>query len=446
MVTLPSEQSAEQEATSGKVAKFSSVICPQAGQSNNKINKQCFMLVLVLLSYCQSQVVFAINIDVRWEWIAALCLLYGVILAAWQPSGAEALGRDFRDFYKPVALQIVHGEGFRSPDGLADRYPPGYPLLLAPVLALAEKTGASERLLLLGMDLLLLGAGAALLYLIALRLGVGQWAALPAALWLTYPPVVFSLGKGLTELPFAVALFGMTLALLDGRFAAAGLLCGAAMLIRPAGLALLMGGAIWLLLARPRLRAGVFAATALLAVLPWEVFVYARTGEWILLSTGGRTSVFDGLTWSARQRTYRVAGESNPRLLLTQQRVVDASPQLAGVGDLMSFMGAEFRRDPGGVANLYLTKAARAFYGTDSRRHERYLLLMQIPYLALSLTGFFLLFRHGQLHTALLFVILVACSWVLTVAALSILRYMVPAMGLLFVAASGIGYWKRLYG
>lgn len=374
--------------------------------------------------------------------LAVLCLLYGAVLTAWQPNATSQLGEDFRRFYRPVAIQVLNGDGFRAPEGVADRYPPGYPLLLAPILAIAASTGVSERFMLLALDLGCVYAGAILLHGIAGRLAAGGFAALPAWLWVTYPPVVFSLGHGLTEPPFSVALFGVVMLLLSGQrlrsAALAGLACGAAMLLRPAGIAMLLAAALWLAIFgppwRPRLaRAGVFLAAAVLTIMPWHLYVHGSSGQWIFLSTGGGASILHGLT--------DLAGLATParseRVGLIAHRASEAASELRSVRDIAAFLA---RQDPLGLLEMGALKAGRAWYGTDSHAHEGYLLAMQIPYLGLSVAGAWMIIRRGgsQRQAALLLLLLVVCFWGLTVVVLSILRYMVPVMGLLFVCAYGL--------
>jgi len=93
----------------------------------------------------------------------------------------------------------------------------------------------------------------------------------------------------------------------------------------------------------------------------------------------------------------------------------------------------ELRERPFGTIELFLVKMARSFYATDSRRYETAILCFQIPYLILITTSIVRAWRRAPWGAAPVIVIaLGAYSFLMTVTALSIVRYMVPAMGLLF--------------
>jgi hypothetical protein len=89
---------------------------------------------------------------------------------------------------------------------------------------------------------------------------------------------------------------------------------------------------------------------------------------------------------------------------------------------------------PVAVVKLFLLKAARSWYGTDSRRLETPLMLLQLAYLALILWVTRVSWQLGGTARKLTVSIwLIAFYfWGMTIVALSISRYMLPAMGLLF--------------
>ena len=125
-----------------------------------------------------------------------------------------------------------------------------------------------------------------------------------------------------------------------------------------------------------------------------------------------------------------------------QAVVDDLEAELAGgrlktYGNMRSFLGSEFRRHPLGVAEMVALKAARSWYATDSHRKERLALGMQVMYLALIAYSGVRAYRAGGAMRQMVIVtsFVAAYFWFMTIIALSIARYMVPAIGLLFVFA-----------
>ena len=80
-------------------------------------------------------------------------------------------------------------------------------------------------------------------------------------------------------------------------------------------------------------------------------------------------------------------------------------------------------------------KLARAWYGTDSQRLDRYILLFQVLYLGLLARAAWMASRAGG-ERRRLFVI---CAWVMvyfwamSVMALPLVRYLLPAIGMGFL-------------
>jgi hypothetical protein len=79
----------------------------------------------------------------------------------------------------------------------------------------------------------------------------------------------------------------------------------------------------------------------------------------------------------------------------------------------------------------------RSFYGTDSLRYELWLLAIQLPLLLLSASALKLSYRWPEREPwrplAFLTLAVLVYFLAMTVLVLSILRYLVPAMALLFL-------------
>jgi hypothetical protein len=108
---------------------------------------------------------------------------------------------------------------------------------------------------------------------------------------------------------------------------------------------------------------------------------------------------------------------------------------------VVRFLAVEISEKPLPVLHLFLVKAIRSWYGNDSHTHERWVVLIQFLYLPLVLLGGSLAWSAEPRQRNILLVAgtVTAYYWVMTtVAALAIVRYMLPATALLMILA-GIG-------
>jgi hypothetical protein len=284
---------------------------------------------------------------------------------------------------------------------------------------------------------------------------VGEKAALIAAgLWMTYPFNLWLTKQPNSEIPFFPLLYG-ALFLFGGilwrdwrqpRVAlAVGVLIGWAALVRPIalGIGMLLAGLLLALRWKDNRKQWSILAVCLLmgnivVLTPWEVWARQHTGRWIPLSTGGPVSIRDGLTCFIVTKGYR-----HPlRIPSKMQQVVEAALQrweegtLETMGEIFRFIGIQLQENPIGVFQLIVWKAIRAWYGgTDAQwPEERWIGLIQVIYLSMALGGIWFLWKQGgKAREWVRFTVLfVAYFWGMTITVLSILRYMVPVMGLLF--------------
>lgn len=355
---------------------------------------------------------------------------------------------DFALFYRPVARAMLSGAGWVPPPGLdLAAYPPGYPLLLAGVLGTADRLGVPETVALDGFALACLATSSLLLFTLVRRLG-GAWAGLCASLaFSTYPPLLWLSRQPNSELPFLVVLLSCVLATADCVLARrsgllrpflAGALAGGAMLVRPIALILPVALGLSLVLHRVpwrwRLtRIGLLFLGSALAVLPWEIWVAARSGQLVLLSTSGAPSMVDGLTFGVRSKGYR-----QPVVLPADVEALmhELSGQLgpdAGLFTIARSLAAAGADHPGALIELLAVKAVRSWYGTDSGRHEAALALVQVPYAGLVLLGGWMAWRTGGRIRWVMATgwLITASFWAMSIAVLSIARYTTPAASLL---------------
>jgi 4-amino-4-deoxy-L-arabinose transferase-like glycosyltransferase len=383
----------------------------------------------------------------RWHIPAVLLAAAALTGLAWGIAQPDFLTHPdpaaFSPDYAPAVRSLLAGQGL--PDA---RYPPLFPLLLAAAMLAANRLNIAPGLLTgLGMAASF-GLSAALIYAIARRLWGARPALLAALAWMLYPPVWRWLLSPLSGLPFTMLLLGAALLLsadaLDEkgwvlRSAGCGALLGLAMLTRPIGIgpAAVFPAA---LLLRPdrsfrrRLaQAGLALAGCLLAILPWQAWMAAQ-GETAFLSSGAAPSILDGLTYAvdpSENRPLRVPADVEQ---LQQDIYARQYGELDSAGSIAAYLVEQMGRRPGAVAKLFVIKAARAWYGTDSGTLDRALLAMQVPVMALLAGSAWRAQRAGgaRRRMAAIFAGTTLTFWAMTTLVLSILRYMLPAISLLF--------------
>jgi len=405
----------------------------------------------------------AIN-RVRTSWLIlavfAISIVVALLFQTVLPAGFGTAGaNDYTYYYAPVARSILTGRGLLLPDGqAATANPPGYPLLLAALFRLSTLTGLAEMTLLRMTGLLSMGATSALLFLAA-RLLWKPWPALLAPLaWMTCPFVLWLTTFPNTELPFVVLLWSAyylawRFVLKKGQLLpaalVAGLLVGGAMLVRSiaAGCGVLLAGVAWL--AGPKLRfplrwalALVIVLGSLVVVMPWQLWLNGNTAGFAILGTSAVPSVRDGLTFAVLRKGYRsdIPVPDDVTVLMEDLRARWQGQELDSLGQIGAALADHLREHTQAVLKLLAIKAARSWYGTDSGQWENAILAVQVVYLALVGLASRRAWHQGGVYrrwmlSAWLFALY---FWGMTTAVLSIVRYMVPALGLLFLILPGL--------
>ncbi len=241
--------------------------------------------------------------------------------------------RDTADFASPLVDAYIYDRSAREiaregPGALDVPYyqPPGYPMLLGAVYAVAGGDTVSPRVL----NAILGTATALLIFFLARRLqgDLAGWIA--AILYATYGPVLYFEGQ---LLPPALLLFLTTAALAallaaDGAAAparwlgAAGLLLGLATVTRPTVVLLAAGLAVWWLRGARRRAGWVAAAAFLVALLPVTAANVLGGRQPVLVSWNGGinfylgngagsdslTAIQPGAAWDRLQRAPLLAG------------------------------------------------------------------------------------------------------------------------------------------
>jgi hypothetical protein len=366
---------------------------------------------------------------------------------------------DLVNYYLPVAENIQAGYGLLTYDGSpAVLYPPGYPVMIAGIIFVAESTGLSAGMWVNGFTVVCFGLSVVLVFLISRTIWPPALAVVPAILWCCYPFAVWLAQQPNVEMPFlALSLSGFLFwwkgLRRNGRrglfFFAGGILIGLAMLVRPIGLFLgvILGGLILMGANHAKIlsRAGfllLFLSGSLLTVLPWEIWAYNQTGYVIPLGSKGVHSILDGLTFAVNSKGYRAEFQVNEGVKTVMEDIYWQAGQINTFPEVVELLGVEIDRHPAGVVQLFLLKGLRSWFGTDSGRGEGLILGVQIVYFLLiwvslilgcvKKTNRFLVITVGSL---------VLYFWLMTVLVLSILRYMVPVFAFAFLLTPELMLW-----
>jgi hypothetical protein len=227
------------------------------------------------------------------------------------------------------------------------------------------------------------------------------------------------------------------------------------MLVRPAavGLGVVMAVLV-VLLARPLrwpARLGLAAVLLLgngLVVAPWLGLVYAQTGEVIPLSSGGTISIEDGLTFLVTEKDYRRDVPVPDDVTALLREFERRRPEMGTTGDVVRIVLDEAGDAPWAFLRFTAIKAGRSWYGIDSRTFEGPTMALQAVYFLFILWGNAYVFlarrsaeidRRADLRRMLAGNWLIVLTfWAMTMTVVPLLRYMLPAMGPLFVALPAV--------
>ncbi|HLZ43775.1 MAG TPA: hypothetical protein VKQ11_22610 [Candidatus Sulfotelmatobacter sp.] len=365
-------------------------------------------------------------------------------------SSRRSQSSDYTAYYEPVAENLISGHGLTLHSKPALRYPPGIPILYAAVFWAGRHLKMSEATALQITEAFFLILSAVTLCLLTMRffswrvalLASGLWATYPFHLWLTKQPEAASL---LSVLLLVSALlffmwsskpqtlsYGMLL----------GVVLGITALIKPFSLGLPV---VFIALASVSPIAGqrrsriVFSVSILIAYIvtisPWEILAWHLGGQWILLCTNGANVLIDGITFGTERGLAQVAMPHAARVLVAD--AVAQYPHLKTTGSIVHFLLAKIHQTPSAVLELFLVKAGRSWFASESHTAERLIIIVQLCYLPFVILGAHAVWKRGdtqQKNFVLFALAMLAYFWgMTTVISLSILRYMVPMICLMMV-------------
>ena len=364
---------------------------------------------------------------------------------------------DYVGFYQPVAENILLGKGYFGKDGLfAAFYPPGYPLILASIFGISDLLHISRENILAIFLLVCIGLSSVFIFILAKNLWNTGLALFTSFLWISHPGILWLTKQPNVEIAFFPVFYGCFFTFYYSisskqinktLFFLCGILVGIAMLIRPIVifLGIIFAGILWFMRNDIKknfrlILISILILGNLIAVLPWEMQVYYNIGKIIPLSTASVPGMRDGLTFTVAQKGYRT-GVSIPKdVRKLSLKMLEQNRNLNSLRSIAFFLANEFKENPFSVMKLYFLKALRSWYGTDSNRFEIFILPIQVIYLLLIGRGTYLIYKRKEEYRRFIICvwIIVFYFWFMTTLFLSILRYMLPAIGLLFIFIPGI--------
>jgi 4-amino-4-deoxy-L-arabinose transferase-like glycosyltransferase len=385
---------------------------------------------------------------------AALALLSHILFLLLLPAALRrAPSPDYVLFYEPVAQTLASGGGFSLASKPALLYPCGLPIMYAATFRTADALHIRRKTGLRILEALLLTLTSVLVTLLALLILSWRVALVASAIWSTYP---FHLW--LTQQPDSTSAFSLLLlcsifllvkwsmqGLRPARYGClVGLLLGIAALIKPIAIALPV---IFVCLAcicavpcrqRQRVLFSLCIVMAyLLPISPWEVWARQTSGQWIPLGTNGPNVLIDGLTLGTVRGVKPVWMPQDVRALT--QDAIQHYRDLKTTGSIARFLIAKIREEPGAVAQFFLLKAVRSWYGSESGTFEKGVVVIQLLYLPFVILGAREMSRGGRQHRNFLLIVaaIVLYFWAITTfTSLPDLRYLVPAMSLVAIVAA----------
>lgn len=390
---------------------------------------------------------------------------------------------DCEGWYYPVSQNLLDGNGLvvgpnRRP--ALDR-PPGHVLILAGALSIGRKLEISKEVTVYALNIILLSISATLLFLISQKLWGTQGGIITAGAWVTSPFIVWFLNQPFSEVSFFVFLYLAVFLFLnrhaDGTVNVrsqffVGISLGVAVLIRPIGIGLFIPFAIAIFFHAPTrllvtrkksIVAMVFGVVLIL--LPWQAYLANVKGSFHLISAGvhGHRSLVEGFIFGVHNEGYRVGIDLSPgvkafmqdmeTIIVFYDRIPDGREKYGpgGIYDVKSSLNIlkialpRLIENPKVGFDLFWLKLSRSWYGTDSNRYEYYSAVLQLVYLFFIVPALIKACRQENTRILALLALFITCYfWSFAVAFTPLVRYMIPALGVLFTVIPGLWIRSRL--
>jgi len=366
------------------------------------------------------------------------------------PSQHGIPGGDYIREYEPIADNILQGKGITLNGRVYPGLSPGFPIFLSGIFVLSQLTGIEKLDLIVVFNVILVALACCFLFLVAKEIFNKKIALISSFLWMTYPFNLWFVKNPNTEVPFIPLLYAgilfyiLALKRKDLKFAfLSGITLGLASLVRPIGIFLpffLSSLLIILLFLKVEFKkktvflAIILLAGSLLAISPWVIYSYSKTGGFISFSTRAP----EGFIYGATVLVAPVEDETDRAVLPEDvinliERLKSENPE--NISGLFQFIIKELINEPTSFLKLIGLKLARSWYATSQQWWEGKILLVQLFYLIPGFLGLIYIIRNYKDKTRdIIFLLsIIFYFWAMAFFTVSILRYMVPVMGLIFI-------------
>lgn len=390
--------------------------------------------------------------------IIIFSLMLTSVFRVWLPSKYNTNeSSDYFYYYEPIARHVLSGDGYtRTGLDFPIANPPGFSILLACLFSTAKAFRISENLIQILFTLICMSISTTFVFLLSHKIWgnfVAAWVS--AVFFCSYPFVLWLTKQPASEVPFMTVFYASIyffwLGIKKNKniwfiLVLCGVFAGLAMLIR--GIAICTGIILFILflifkkninLKSRLLLALIILFSNILVVFPWSVWAYAKTQQVILLGTNGVNSVRDGLTFAVETKNYRQNITVPADVLSLQTEFSDKTTSMTTFGNIAEIIKLHFQKDPRSVIKLFLIKIARSWYGTDSGKFETEIIMIQILYGIVIIFSCIGIWQIRSDHPELLIFVwsFIIYFWLMATIVLSILRYMVPVIGIISILVPG---------
>jgi 4-amino-4-deoxy-L-arabinose transferase-like glycosyltransferase len=383
--------------------------------------------------------VFFVAVLVRWS---------GVFLYPNMPPAPDTIHD-----YDPIAANVLAGKGFVHAGGDPDSTRgPGYPLFLAMIYGIVGKSNIAVRIIqsmLDGVTVILVVYAAWILW--------GNWkrAIMAGSILSIYPLSVYSSNLAAVETVFCLMFFIAIFLFIKGcrsghvgLFVASGAALGCSVLIRSTSLLFPLMLGIWFFAFTRFNKTNCVNYACLLTafaavILPWTIRNYYVFDEFLLTSESGGLNFFTGSSFNylrpveERERAQQADASTLSREI--EEKEVRTPRQRDLYFRQLGWQNYKrsWQKHPWDVAMLIGYKAIRFWYATDSGRLEKFLFVMQIVFLLVSIFGVLSAVKSNRCPAEMwLLVMSVFYFWLVFIVMFPLARYTIPVIPMLAIFAS----------
>lgn len=375
-------------------------------------------------------------------------LVFLVFFSNIGPAEHKDPGTDYFVRYEPMAENILQGKGITIDGGVYPEYAPGFPVFLAGVFLISKIIGIARLDLVVVLNVILTAFSSCFLFLIAKEIFSKKIALISAFLWMTYPFNLWFIKNPNTEtlfIPlFYLGIFFYILAVKRKKMTPifwGGVFLSLATLVRLTTLflPLLFLIMIFLFLRKESKKTQILMTLVLLAglfiaIFPWAMYSFLHTGSFVPVSTMGSrgAAVSFKLLLESEKQGYGISLSDDMRLILEKIKTAgEAVPEQ----NVYPILIKEFTNNPFAFIKIIILIAARSWYATTKMWWEDKILLVQGIYLISAFSGmlYWIKSRKSEILNLIFLLGIIVYFWGMNALSASILRYMVPVMGLIMI-------------